>query len=165
MLPAWLAGCLLAETIANGSAIRVPGSMVLWRLGMWGYVTGAGLYFYHGWFKMGWPALLTPFYIFAFFWLLKEIQHFKEHGTSAFLEWCGKWSYSLYLIHNIVIFELLDFPGTQTLAWTIRVIAILASSLAFYGLVEFPAHQLARTAARRVTMYIPLEPWKKWPAK
>ncbi len=165
MLPAWLAGCLLAEMIASGFAVRLRGSISLWRLALWGYAAGAELFFFHGPFKIGWPALLTPFYIFAFFWLLKEIQHFKERGASAFLEWCGKWSYSLYLIHNIVIYELLDFPGTQTLTWAIRVIAILASSLAFYGLVEYPAHQLARTAARRVTTYLPLAPWKKWYAK
>lgn len=165
MLPAWLAGCLLAEIVANGSAIRLRGNIFLWRLVLWGYATGAELFFYHGNVKMGWPALLTPFYVFAFFWLLKEMQHFKKRGTCPLLEWCGKWSYSLYLIHNIVIFETLDFPGSPTRVWAIRIVGILASSLIFYGLVEFPAHQLARRAARWVTMYPLTVPWKIRPAK
>lgn len=162
MLPAWLGGCILAEMVAKGSDLRLPGNVVWWRLALWGYATGAELYFFHGGLKMGWPAVLTPFYVFAFFWLTKEIQNFRERGTSAFLEWCGKWSYSLYLIHNIVIYELLDFPGSQTLTWAVRVVAIVVSSLAFYGLVEYPAHQLARIAARRVATYLPFGSWKRY---
>lgn len=165
MLPAWLGGCILAEIVAKGNALRLPGSIGWWRLALWGYAIAAELYFYHGALKIGWPAALTPFYILAFFWLTKEIQHFQERGTSPLLEWCGKWSYSLYLIHNIVIFELLDTPGSQTLTWAVRVVAILMSSLAFYGLAEYPAHQLARTAARRVVVYYPLVSLKKWYAR
>jgi peptidoglycan/LPS O-acetylase OafA/YrhL len=161
MLPAWLGGCVLSEMIAKGKKPRLPGNIGWWRLGLWGYATGANLYFYHGGVKMGWPAVLTPFYVFAFFWLVKEIQRFQERGAPAFLEWCGKWSYSLYLIHNIVIFELLDHSGTQTLTWAVRVVAILASSLAFYAAVEYPAHQLARIGARRVAGYHPLDSWRR----
>lgn len=161
MLPAWLAGCMLAEIVAKGTAARLPGPISLWRMILWGYATGAELFFYHGGVKLGWPALLTPFYVFAFFWLLKEMQHFKARGTSGVLEWCGNWSYSLYLIHNIVIYELLSFPGAPALSWAVRVVAILASSLLFYALVEYPAHQLARRAARQVTTYLSI-PRKSW---
>ena len=165
MLPAWLGGCLLAEMLAKGTTLRLPGNIAWWRLLLWGYATVSELFFYHGGIKVGWPAALTPFYILAFFWLIKEIQQFQARGAPTFLEWCGKWSYSLYLIHNVVIFELLDMPGTQTMTWAVRVVAIVAGSLAFYGAVEFPAHQLARFAARRVTTYLPLDLWKKGAVK
>lgn len=154
LLPAWLAGCLLAELIAADIRIRAPGEIWIWRFFAWFYATASLLYYFHGRPQIGLPLLLTPFYLFAFFWLYKEIHYFRDRGAVVFFEWCGKWSYSVYLIHSIVIGAFPYQGGDPFFPWVIRLAAIVAGSLAFYFLVEFPSHKVAQIAARRVNNFL-----------
>jgi len=150
--PAWLLGCLLAEQVASGAASVGAGGFWVWRLATWLYAAGATALFFHTPFRLGYPLLLFPFQFVAFGWVRAEVAHFAQARTSAALEWCGQWSYSLYLIHNIAIAITPISAAAPGWTWAIRVGLIVAGSLGFYALVEAPSHWLARAISRRMTL-------------
>lgn len=150
--PAWLLGCLLADLVAKRRVWSRTSNIWGWRLVGLGYAAIAQAYFFHGSTKIGMPALLFPFAIYSFFWLGREIAHMRVAGTRRVLEWAGKWSYSVYLMHGMVLVSLV--PPTSldpTLAWAIKLIAILAVSYSFYLFVERPAHRFARNVSYRLS--------------
>ena len=148
--PAWLLGCLLAEQVAAGAAAHDGGRIWVWRAGTWIYAVLATVVFFHTPIKVGYPLLLFPFYFIAFGWVRAEIAHFTAAKPSAVLEWCGQWSYSLYLMHNIAIAITPISVSAPGQSWAIRLGLIAAGSLGFYALIEAPSHWLARTASRRL---------------
>jgi peptidoglycan/LPS O-acetylase OafA/YrhL len=149
--PAWLLGCVLAEQVAAGATGVAGGGFWFWRLATWIYAAGANALFFHAPFRLGYPLLLFPFQFVAFGWVRAEISHFAQVKGSAVLEWCGKWSYSLYLIHNVAISVTPISASAPGWTWTIRLCLIIAGTLGFYVLVEAPSHWLARTVSRRLT--------------
>jgi peptidoglycan/LPS O-acetylase OafA/YrhL len=149
-LPAWLLGCLLAEQVAAIGVGADTGHIWAWRLGLWVYATVALGLFFHAPIRVGLPLLLFPFQLLIYLWVMAEMNHFERSGTSRVLEWCGRWSYSLYLIHNIAISVAPISPTALVGSWLLRVAFILGGSLAFYAVVEAPSHWLARAASRRL---------------
>jgi peptidoglycan/LPS O-acetylase OafA/YrhL len=89
------------------------------------------------------------------FWLGLEIAYRREKPAPRVLEWAGKWSYSLYLMHPAV-------PGLLALQVWLRpalsspggnLLEIFCSFLAAYGfylLIEAPFHRLAIAVSRRL---------------
>lgn len=148
-LPTWLVGCLIAEREAEGSLIRLPGSIWIWRGAAILYGGLALTLLYHGPLRVGLPISMLVFSAYLYFWIQTEILALRT-ATIALLEWAGGWSYSLYLIHNMVLAgsERLDLAIHPLLLWAARLAAILILSYAFYLLVERPSHQLARRAGR-----------------
>jgi peptidoglycan/LPS O-acetylase OafA/YrhL len=68
------------------------------------------------------------------------------------VQWVGKRSFSLYLIHEPIIVSLAFLLPTTFSPWrrgAITLAVVLAATILFYRLVEMPAHRLARTAGRR----------------
>jgi peptidoglycan/LPS O-acetylase OafA/YrhL len=153
--PAWLLGCLLAERVAASVGAPGPDRVWFWRFATWACAAAATAVFFHSPWKIGYPLLLTPFQFVAFRWVWVEIQHFEHHPTSRMLEWCGQWSYSLYLIHNIAIAMTPLSPTAVLASWLLRVVLIFAGSLVFYAAVEAPAHWIARIASRRLAQILP----------
>ncbi len=153
--PAWLLGCLLAEQVASGAAPRGFGGVWTWRLATFAYAAVASAIFFHGPIKVGYPLLLAPFQLVAFRWVWAEIQHFERHPTSRILEWCGQWSYSLYLVHNIAIAMTPLDPAHLLWSWAARLGSVFAGALVFYAVIEAPAHWTARAAARWLTHRLP----------
>jgi len=149
--PAWLLGCLLAERLASPGAAPKPANVWLWRGAALIYAAGASAAFFHAPIKLGYPLLLLPFYFIAFGWVRAEIAHFARVKPSAVLEWCGRWSYSLYLIHNIAIAVTPISPSAAVETWAIRLSMIVVGSLGFHATVEAPSQWLAREASRRLT--------------
>lgn len=96
--------------------------------------------------KVGFPWTLNFFAIFAVVWLYHEIMHFRLFPPSKLLEWAGKWSYSLYLVHGLILVlykgHNID-PYETTLEWLILLISILIGSYIFYLIVEKPSHILS----------------------
>jgi peptidoglycan/LPS O-acetylase OafA/YrhL len=70
------------------------------------------------------------------------------------MEWSGRWSYSLYLIHNMAIAGTPLAATAPAQGWLLRIVAIVAGSLAFYAIVEAPSHWLARSASRRLAGWL-----------
>jgi peptidoglycan/LPS O-acetylase OafA/YrhL len=144
-LPCWLLGCHLAETT---TAPRPKLTHVWsWRLGIW-LASFAAL---HLRFRLG-VAYSLSLPLFAFLvvpWLRTEIaQYSRKRKPWSTLEQAGRWSYSLYLVHVIV----LHVMGTwrPRYEWLMLAVAMVAAYL-FALVVEFPSHDLARWLAIRVS--------------
>jgi len=153
-LPAWLLGCAIAQILAAGSLPLLPGSIWWWRLAavFLSIPPKALVYASISPILIGNPATLGAFSIFVFFWVMKEIDNFGRHPPRIFVEWCGSWSYSLYLTHIIVIYACNEaFVHLNHFErWPLRMIAILTASYAFYCIFERPARVIARFAALRL---------------
>ncbi len=147
-LPYWLLGCLLAQTIRKKGLAHLPGSIWLWRIGGWGYVSLELLMSFHLQRQFNYSLLFMPFGVFVYYWLQKEI---VWHGASARrlrFEKLGRASYSIYIVHNMAIgmVSMLLAPHAAEL-WLAQLMAVILASWFFYLLVENPSHQLARRLA------------------
>lgn len=101
--------------------------------------------------KIGFPWTLNFFAIFAFVWLYHEILHFRLSPPSKFLEWAGKWSYSLYLVHGLILVLYKGHnvdPYETILEWFLLLLSMLIISYIFYLIVEKPSHILACRISR-----------------
>ena len=101
--------------------------------------------------KIGFPWTLNFFAIFAFIWLYHEILHFRLSAPSKFLEWAGKWSYSLYLMHGLILVLYKGHnvdPYETILEWFLLLFSMLIVSYIFYLIVEKPSHILAYRISR-----------------
>ncbi len=150
-LPCWLLGCELAEMTANNS---LPNSRRLWswRYTVWGVSVAISLLRFHS--PIGYPWTLNVFGILVACWLSREIRHFQDHEPTVWLEWAGKWSYSVYLIHlpASALIDMQPLPNLgPILNWSVHMIFLMIASYLFYLLVEFPAHILARSIGRAVS--------------
>jgi len=159
-LPAWLLGCLLAQRVTANAPARAMSTprIWLWRFSVWLYTVLALWFFYHGPIRVGHPALLLPFYFLCYHWIFAEIVYWNKHVPLRFLESGGAWSYSLYLVHNIVIALT---PISAIAVWregALRLILVPLAALVFYGVVEWPSHRLARELSRRANDY--LQAWR-----
>lgn len=97
--------------------------------------------------KVGFPWTLNIFALFAFLWLNHEILHYKSKLPAKLVEHAGKWSYSLYLVHGLilVLYKGYDIkPYNSTLEWIFLLIIILTASYAYYLIVEKPSLILAK---------------------
>jgi peptidoglycan/LPS O-acetylase OafA/YrhL len=63
-------------------------------------------------------------------------------------------------MHNLIIAEWaeLDFAWPLLINWASRLIVILAASYAFYRVVEYPCHLLARRTGRSAQGLVGLSP-------
>lgn len=150
LLPSWLLGCLLAERVAKGAAVPIRGSIIVWRATALIYTSAATVIVFHAPVKLGYPVTMLVFSFFAFFWAEQEILRFVRRPPSQIFEWLGSWSYSIYLIHNMVLPAVGLAVLPPFLAWITIVVGIFGASYAFAVLVEFPSHHLARLAARSI---------------
>jgi peptidoglycan/LPS O-acetylase OafA/YrhL len=154
-LPGWLLGCWLAERVAaRRQAPSLPGGIWTWRCAVWIYSAVAMAIFFHAPIRLSFPVLLFPFQFLACGWIWAEIDHFERSGVSRTLEWCGRWSYSLYLVHNIAIAKTPIAPSAALWTWLLRLAVIVGGSLAFYAIFEAPSHWIARQASRKVATLV-----------
>jgi peptidoglycan/LPS O-acetylase OafA/YrhL len=151
LLPIWLLGVSLAQLVNSG---RLPSvglrEVMVWRAGAWVVMWLALMLHFHGGFPQTANGTLVG--IYAFFWLRAELAGALRIAPSAFLVWFGAWSYSLYLMHPVVIQALhcLDIKGTTSITqWLLSMVAILLLSYAFYVLIEAPSHRWARRISLR----------------
>lgn len=145
--PAWLLGCLLAESVPKSHALQLQGSIWFWRAGAWIFSVLAMMLVYHSPIKVGYPATMLAFSFLCFFWLQQELLRWQVRTPLRWLEDAGKWSFSLYLVHKIVIAEVADLSLSLPvlLIWLTEFIGVLGLSYLFFRVVERPCH----TAARR----------------
>lgn len=150
-LPCWLLGCWLADLTANR---RLPNlARFVWpmRGAVWSAMILCSVLRYHT--VIGYPWSLNLFAIVVALWLGAEVGHFSTRTPPRWLEWCGRWSYSLYLTHKMgmIIFLWLALPDLgPVLGWSVRLAFVLASAYLFYLVCEKPAHSLARWAGGRL---------------
>lgn len=154
-LPCWMLGVKLAQDWGSRpvqTAAVVPATTAwTWRILVWASSSVCLALNFHS--PIGYPWSLNLFAIIAYAWIALEIR--RANGPKRpwrALEWAGRWSYSLYLCHMFAA-RLYTGLGVSPeagplLDWLLRVAFVLATSYAFYLLVELPAHSLARQVAR-----------------
>jgi len=150
-LPCWLLGCALAECVATG---RLPHTHLVWgwRLAVWAAASLCSVLRFHS--PLGYPWTLNVFAFLAGYWILLEISHSRERTPWGWLEWAGKWSYSVYLVHQcaLAVFGRYEPADRGTIAWWAALLSfVYLVSYLFYLVVERPAHLLARKAAKAVS--------------
>lgn len=118
--PCWLSGCIIAEVISSKKGLNqvTKNNLLKWRIGALVLSTitfplyRLGLYL--GLIKLPLIGLifssqfnLLMFGLYAFFWIKKEVIYYNnqnsENHPNKILELMGKWSFSLYIIHTLVI--------------------------------------------------------------
>lgn len=162
-LPCWLIGCWLAETYE-----RFPELSTIW---LWAsrisiFVTSAalqGLRFHGGSILLSNPFTLNLFALLTCFWLGLEIAYRRKKSAPPILEWAGKWSYSLYLMHPAVpgvllgLFAFLSPIYTSNAAGLFVIFCSLVLAYGFYLIAEAPFHRLAIRVSRRLKARRPIE--------
>lgn len=142
-LPCWLLGCKLAETserLVKYSFDRIW----LWRLGVWVASCLCLVLRFHS--LLQYSYTLNFFAILVYFWLQKEIVYFRYNQPLDILEWAGKWSYSIYLMHVIAsqVYKSFTLPNLGfILNWIMMIAWAILISYVFYVLVEKPSHNFA----------------------
>lgn len=151
-LPIWLAGCKLAEDLGDGKSTRAPGSLFTWRLTAWGLGAIALFLNNNSPIRIGQPVTMLFFSTFAYFWLSKELT--SPGSWWRWLEGLGAASYSLYLIHHIIIREFDAFVpfARQPFGILLQWATIATATYVFYKLIEAPSHRFARRAAQVVSL-------------
>lgn len=145
-LPIWISGVLMAERFG-----RVKPSPKLLRIALWLGVLLGGAVATVLKVKLGvsFAFTLTVYGILVAPWLLQNLQVPIWRGL-CFL---GAFSYSLYLLHLPLIGFFRRWAhdvgvSNMVLADILVAVGVLASSVAFYFLIELPGHRLARYISR-----------------
>ncbi len=142
-LPCWFLGCYLAEIWEKEKVSRH--SALLLRSGLFLLIILLPLLNFHSF--LTYPLTLNFFALFVFFWLKKDLPYLQAATPPKFLEWAGKWSYSLYLLH-MPLGLVLSRAGFSVLSGIqnhiIMYCGIFAGTLCFYYLFEKPSHRLAK---------------------
>ncbi len=150
-LPCWLLGCWLADLVIRG---RTKGAeRWVWPLRgvVWAAMIACSVLRYHT--PIGYPWSLNIFAILVMVWLAAELNRYLTREPVGWLEWAGKWSYSLYVTHKLTFILLapLYLEGLGlVLGWTIRFGLLLAGAYVFYLAVERPSHLLAYAVGKRL---------------
>lgn len=146
-LPSWLLGCGLATWASAGGSSRRTAPW-LWRGAAWAASSLASMLRFHA--HIGYPLTLTLFSVLVFFWIREEIRYYRFAPAPAYIESCGRWSYSIYLVHGLAAlgFARFAFALSPGPLWVLQTISVLVMSYCFYLAVEMPSHRLARYLAR-----------------
>jgi peptidoglycan/LPS O-acetylase OafA/YrhL len=158
-LPCWLLGCWLADSHKNFAAVSLSR---LWAARVGIFILAVGLRiakFHFNSVLFSNCFTLNLFAIPVAAWIGLEMASSARDGTSRLLEWAGKWSYSLYLIHPISG-PLLALLGVSVALNSERyhlttIACALVLSFCFYLAIERPAHRLALTLSRRANIEVP----------
>ena len=143
--PVWLLGCYLADRVSALNNTPSASSVCAWRCGAWMVMWVAELLHFHG----GVSQTRTCLWVgaFSYFWIRAEIRHSAAQPAWPTLVWAGRWSYSLYLIHPLIVALCVEHAfltqGPRLNAvWMLG--PILIAAYLFYLTVERPSHRWAR---------------------
>jgi peptidoglycan/LPS O-acetylase OafA/YrhL len=153
-LPCWLMGCYLADEFER---FPQPSAIQIWLIRICVFLTSAVLLILKSHatsIYLSNPFTLNLFAVLGCFWLGLEIVYRREVSAPGLLEWAGKWSYSLYLMHPaagrlVTLQSWLDPVLSSNWRNLVLVLCSLPIACAFYLVVECPFHRLAITVSRR----------------
>ena len=154
-LPVWVSGCILAEWLQRARMPFFPGGLRVWRFLVGLASIGSVWLVFHAPIKIGYQFSMLAFAPIAFFWLVRELT--SRHPAWDALESWGAASYSLYLVHPVVLGVLTQHSQvfSASVDLVIRPSLVAIGTVAFYFLVEAPSHRLARKMARVLALREP----------
>ncbi len=100
---------------------------------------------------IGFPWTLNLFALLVAYWLSREIIYYQHRRPPNWLEWSGRWSYSIYLFHvpANAIFVMMATPNLGfAINWLMQMTFILSCCYIFYLGAELPSHFVARAIGR-----------------
>ncbi|MVN78644.1 hypothetical protein GO988_20110 [Hymenobacter sp. HMF4947] len=146
-LPCWLLGVNLAERIDNQRQAVSTKRILLIRAAIISLTIGAQIAKFHFYFSYIIAFTLLAFPIMK--WLEIEIVYYKSNAPLPFLEKWGKFSYSLYLCHPLILAVLAVTLPLTSYTYFPYLFSCLAFSYGFYLILEKPAHLLAARMSMR----------------
>nr|WP_274605337.1 acyltransferase [Microbacterium sp. CFBP 13617] len=155
-LPAWLAGCAIADHRLRFPALS-PAAMWSMRIGIILLSIAFRVVKFHGEPYVGVGAsnvwLLTAFAVPAAIWLGFEARYYEDRSNPILrrLERAGMASYSLYLVHPLILSGLAGIIALGDMSsFLLYIVAAAIGTVAFYFAVERPSHHLARRFGGRL---------------
>jgi peptidoglycan/LPS O-acetylase OafA/YrhL len=145
LFPVWLMGCYLAENVSSLYKEYRVQEIWLWRFAAWGVMWLALVLHFHAGIYQTQTGLWVG--VIYYFWIRAEISYYRTRVPWHWLVWAGRWSYSLYLIHPIIIslcFKYNILAPESRFDWIITITFVLSASYIFYLIVERPSHNIAR---------------------
>jgi peptidoglycan/LPS O-acetylase OafA/YrhL len=168
-LPVWLLGCQLAESLAVSSPAMMVSRFQVWSLRVFmglSLVISKALIFHAPGFlpPVRFPLSVLVVGFVAGLWLSRELRWCQSHPPFRVLEWCGAWSYSLYLTHLTWfdvwtrLTKVIAFPAALTpFNFLFQTMFIFALAACFYYLCEKPSHRFARAAGLRIDRWLEVQ--------
>lgn len=149
--PLWLMGCYLAER--RDEIGQLAGRIPLWllRSGVIFYCYGSTILANHlTSFSIGYTWTIWPFGMYCMLWLDAEMRRGTGRATFPIFERFGLAGYSLYLTHKVPIHFVQSELGylSPVSSWFVTLGGVAVTTWAFYRLIEWPAHKLARSFGR-----------------
>jgi peptidoglycan/LPS O-acetylase OafA/YrhL len=145
-LPCWLLGVVMAQGINEDKGTVSTMNIYLFRVGVLGIGIGLDILKFH--FFLSYFFSMNFFAIVLFFWIKKEILYHRDRPPVSSLEFLGKFSYSLYLCHNVFSFFILKLVPMNIYTYFLIILIVILSSYFFYLLVERPSHLLSRRLSK-----------------
>jgi peptidoglycan/LPS O-acetylase OafA/YrhL len=147
-LPCWLLGVYLADSIDSNAKSNSTMKIYWIRITMLVFsVLLVGLKFH---LFVSYIITLNFFALALAYWLKNEIIYFKDRPSSQLLEWAGKFSYSLYLIHGLSISLISLLLPSNISTYSLYVMLTLLFSYVLYLLVENPSHRFSKYVADKI---------------
>lgn len=99
-------------------------------------------------FDIAYGYTLPIFSLFAFFWLKNELLFYLKNEENKTLAYGGNFSYSIYLIHYLILFFFLHYLNIKILNIgysAVLILIVLLVSWIFYIIIEKPSHRFSRS--------------------
>lgn len=144
-LPCWLLGVSLAERIDNFREHVSAQKIWTLRIVVYAATIVCCVLRFHIFLSYGISMLIMAVPIAK--WLEQEILYYKTRKPIATLENFGKFSYSLYLCHPLIITALLPAIALTTYSYLGYIALCVLGAYVFYLLLEKPSHMLAEKLA------------------
>lgn len=141
-LPCWLLGVLLAENIDKQNYQVSVRKIFTWRIFV--FVCGMIIQIIRFKFFVSWILSMNLLAFILVLWIKDEIVYYKTHKPVSFFEYLGKFSYSLYLVHELVISAIIYYIPINIYSYFPIVITAIAASYVVFLLIEKPSHMLAQ---------------------
>ncbi|GAA4337289.1 acyltransferase [Mucilaginibacter gynuensis] len=141
-LPCWLLGVTLAGEIDKKRSIVNFKTLILYRTVVLAASIASLIAMFH--FYLSYMYTLNIFALLAVKWIEKEIVYYRANKPLSVLEFCGKFSYSLYLCHILVFLALSNYFSFSAATYFMFIFATIAISYLIYLTIELPSHKIAQ---------------------
>jgi peptidoglycan/LPS O-acetylase OafA/YrhL len=141
-LPCWLLGVLIAENVdliryrvSTLQIMMIRGLILLMAM----LIVGLKAHYF-----VSYIVTLNFYAIPLAYWITQEIVYFRYKEPNRWLEYGGKFSYSLYLLHGISVSFIVLFLDLSIRTYFVYVVLTILFSYIFFKAVEEPSHQLSK---------------------